>query len=138
MVLATNIVNNSVPSTASPTAIFTYGYRDSSGTLQTTTTIPNGNLPSVTLASIVSVTIQVLVDANLNETPAPVNLPDDRARRRTRRAADRRSGHEEAQAPDGSSLILLLVVMVVLAVLAATAVVVMAGHADRTSACAHG
>ena len=73
-VLATNVVNNSLPSTSSPTAVFTYGYRDTSGNFQAATTIPSASLPSITLASIISVNIRVMVDANLNHTPAAVDL----------------------------------------------------------------
>jgi type II secretory pathway pseudopilin PulG len=74
MVLATNVVNNSIPSTSSPTAVFTYGYRDSGGDFQVTTTIPSASAPTVTLASIISVNIRVLVDKNLNHKPATVDL----------------------------------------------------------------
>jgi hypothetical protein len=69
VVLATNVVNNSLPSTGSPTAVFTYGYRDGSGDFQSASTITTANL-----ATIVSVTIRVIVDKNLNHTPVPVDL----------------------------------------------------------------
>jgi Tfp pilus assembly protein PilW len=75
IVLANNVVNNSFPSTGAPTPVFAYGYRDSSNQFQTANTIPSASLPStITLASIVSVTIRVMVDANLNHTPLPVDL----------------------------------------------------------------
>ena len=68
--LADNVVNNSVPSTGSPTAVFTYGYRDTTnGPLLSATTITTANL-----AKIVSVNIRVIVDKNLNHLPAPVDL----------------------------------------------------------------
>ena len=74
LVLATNVVNNSLPSTTSPTAVFTYGYRDTSGDFQAATTIPSPSLPSITLASIISVNMRVMIDKNLNHTPLPVDL----------------------------------------------------------------
>ena len=70
MVLADNVVNNSIPSTGSPTAVFTYGYRDTAnGPFLSATTITTANL-----AKIVSVNIRVIVDKNLNHSPAPVDL----------------------------------------------------------------
>lgn len=67
--LASNVVNNSVPSTGAPTAVFTYGYRDSGGSFQTATTVASADL-----AKIISVSVRVMVDANLTRTPTPVDL----------------------------------------------------------------
>ena len=70
IVLADNVVNNSVPSTGSPTAVFTYGYRDTTnGPFLSATTITTANL-----AKIVSVNIRVIVDKNLNHLPVPIDL----------------------------------------------------------------
>jgi type II secretory pathway pseudopilin PulG len=75
IILASNVVNNSIPSTSSPTtAVFTYWYRDSNGILQPTPAVPNALHPEVTLASIVSVSVRLLVDTNLNHTPAAADL----------------------------------------------------------------
>jgi Tfp pilus assembly protein PilE len=69
IVLATNVVNTSVPSTASPTAVFTYGYRDGSGNFTTAT-----NMATADLAKIISVQIHVIVDANLARAPKYAEL----------------------------------------------------------------
>ncbi len=67
--LAQNVVNNSVadgsvtPATAY-TAIFTYGYLDAGGNFRTSDTVSGAGL-----ATIVSVQIHLLVDANLNSPP---------------------------------------------------------------------
>lgn len=73
MVLTANVANQSVPSTGSPTAIFTYGFLDA-GTIRTSPTIPTASYPTATLVSIISVNIRLIVDANLNHAPAPVDL----------------------------------------------------------------
>lgn len=69
MVLAKDVVNSSVPSTGSPTPIFTYGYRDVSGDYQTAASISSAQLDT-----IVSVHIHLIVDANLMRSPAPADL----------------------------------------------------------------
>ena len=69
IVLARNIVNTSLPSTGSPTPVFTYGYRDGSGDFMATTTIASADL-----AKIVSVQIHLIADANLSQAPAPADL----------------------------------------------------------------
>jgi prepilin-type N-terminal cleavage/methylation domain-containing protein len=69
MVLARNVVNTSVPSTGSPTAIFTYGYRDGSGNFTTATSMATADL-----AKIISVQIRLIVDANLSRTPTYADL----------------------------------------------------------------
>ena len=71
--LAQNVVNDSVangsvtPAT-STTAIFTYGYLDAGGNFKTADTVSGASL-----ASIVSVQIHLLVDANLNSPPRYAN-----------------------------------------------------------------
>lgn len=72
--LAQNVVNNSLANTnvtpnTSYTAIFTYGYLDANGNYQTTDTVP-----SASLASIISVQIQLIVDTNLNRPPKYADL----------------------------------------------------------------
>ncbi len=69
IVLARNVVNASLPSAGSPTAIFSYGYRDGSGDFTTATT-----MTSVDLGKIISVRIRLIVDENLAHTPAPADL----------------------------------------------------------------
>jgi prepilin-type N-terminal cleavage/methylation domain-containing protein len=74
IVLATNVVNNSIPNTAvtpntSYTAIFTYGYRDSNGNFTSADTIS-----TTKLTTIISVNIRLILDANLNHTPARTDL----------------------------------------------------------------
>ena len=74
IVLATNVVNNSIANTAvtpntSYTAIFTYGYRDSNGNFTSADTISAANL-----TSIISVNIRLIVDTNLNHTPTRADL----------------------------------------------------------------
>jgi hypothetical protein len=73
ILLARDVVNGSVadasttPAT-SYTAMFMYDYRDGSGDLLTADTIPTSDL-----GEIVAVRIRILVDNNLNHTPAPVD-----------------------------------------------------------------
>jgi hypothetical protein len=69
IVLARDVVNTSVPSTGSPTPVFTYGYRDGAGDFTAATTIASANL-----TKIVSVQIHLVVDANLSRAPAPADL----------------------------------------------------------------
>jgi prepilin-type N-terminal cleavage/methylation domain-containing protein len=69
IVLARDVVNTGVPSTGSPTPIFTYGYRDGSGDFTTATSIATADL-----ARIISVQIHLIVDANLARTPTPADL----------------------------------------------------------------
>ena len=69
IVLARSIVNNSVPSTGSPTAIFTYGYRDGSGDFTTAT-----SMASADMAKIISIQVHLIVDANLSRTPSYADL----------------------------------------------------------------
>lgn len=74
MVLASDVVNNSIANTkvspqTSYSAIFSYAYTDSSGDLTTADTIASGNL-----TKIISVRIHLIVDANLEHTPAPASL----------------------------------------------------------------
>jgi type II secretory pathway pseudopilin PulG len=73
MVLATNVVNASVPNnTVSPattyTAIFTYWYLTTSGFVRTDT-VPSGNL-----AAIAAVQVRLIVDANLQRPPVASDL----------------------------------------------------------------
>jgi prepilin-type N-terminal cleavage/methylation domain-containing protein len=68
-VLARNVVNTSVPSTGSPTPVFTYGYRDGSGTFTTAT-----SMATTDLSKIISVQIRLIVDANLSHTPTYADL----------------------------------------------------------------
>jgi prepilin-type N-terminal cleavage/methylation domain-containing protein len=69
IVLARDVVNASFPSAGSPTAVFTYGYRDGSGDFTTATTIGSADL-----SKIISVHIRLIVDANLAHSPAPADL----------------------------------------------------------------
>jgi prepilin-type N-terminal cleavage/methylation domain-containing protein len=69
MVLATNVVNNSIPSTGSPTAVFTYGYRTGGHLLWT-----DNSDDALDLNTIVAVRIRVIVDVNLAHTPSYVDL----------------------------------------------------------------
>ncbi len=69
MVLARNVVNTSVPSTESPTPVFTYGYRDGSGNFTTAT-----SMATAELSKIISVQIHLIVDANLSHTPSYAGL----------------------------------------------------------------
>jgi type II secretory pathway pseudopilin PulG len=69
IILARNVVNTSVPSTGSPTAIFTYGYRDGSGNFTTATSMATADL-----SKIISVQIHLIVDANLSRTPTYADL----------------------------------------------------------------
>jgi type II secretory pathway pseudopilin PulG len=69
IILARNVVNSSVPSTGSPTPIFTYGYRDGSGDFTTATSIATADL-----SKIISVQIRLIVDANLSHTPTYADL----------------------------------------------------------------
>jgi hypothetical protein len=66
MVLAKNVVNQSVPSTSSPTAIFTYGCRQGSAIVWTSS-------PS-DLTTIVAVKIRLITDINLAHTPKYIDL----------------------------------------------------------------
>lgn len=68
IVLASSVVNNSVPNT-SYSAIFSYGYRDGSGNFTTADTIANANL-----ATIISVQIHLIVDVNLKHAPVYADL----------------------------------------------------------------
>jgi prepilin-type N-terminal cleavage/methylation domain-containing protein len=81
IILARNIVNTSVPSTGSPTPLFTYGYRDGSGDFTTATSMATADL-----SKIISIQIRLLVDANLSHAPTyadfqttvrPRNAPQD-------------------------------------------------------------
>jgi hypothetical protein len=63
------VVNASFPSAGSPTAVFTYGYRDGSGDFTTATTIGSADL-----SKIISIHIRLIVDANLAHSPAPADL----------------------------------------------------------------
>jgi len=69
MVLARNVVNTSVPSTGSPTPVFTYGYRNGSGDFTTATSMATADL-----SKIISVQIRLIVDANLSHTPTYADL----------------------------------------------------------------
>jgi prepilin-type N-terminal cleavage/methylation domain-containing protein len=74
MILGTNIVNNSIQNTnVSPTttytAIFTYWYLAGSGALVRTDTVTGANL-----AQIVAVQVRIIVDANLQRRPLPVDI----------------------------------------------------------------
>jgi prepilin-type N-terminal cleavage/methylation domain-containing protein len=67
--LARDVVNASVPSVGSPTAIFSYGYRDGSGDFTTATTIGSADL-----TKIISVHIRLIVDVNLSSAPSAADL----------------------------------------------------------------
>jgi type II secretory pathway pseudopilin PulG len=74
VILARAVVNMSIPNThvtpnAAYTSIFTYGYRDGSGNFTTADTIASADL-----ATIISVQIHLLVDANLSHSPAYADL----------------------------------------------------------------
>jgi prepilin-type N-terminal cleavage/methylation domain-containing protein len=69
IVLAQNVVNTSVPSTGSPTALFTYGYRGGTGDYLTATSMATADL-----AKIISVQIHLIVDVNLARTPTYAEL----------------------------------------------------------------
>jgi prepilin-type N-terminal cleavage/methylation domain-containing protein len=69
IILARDVVNTSVPSTSSPSPLFTYGYRDGSGDFTTAATIATADLDE-----IISVQIHLIVDANLARTPTPADL----------------------------------------------------------------
>lgn len=69
IVLGRDVVNTSVPSAGSPTAVFAYGYRDGSGNFTTATTIATADLPK-----IISVQVHLIVDANLLHSPSPADL----------------------------------------------------------------
>ena len=68
MVIARYVVNKSIPSTASPTAIFTYGYRDTVSGQYLTSENP------VDLSQIISVQIRLITDVNLAHTPKYIDL----------------------------------------------------------------
>jgi prepilin-type N-terminal cleavage/methylation domain-containing protein len=73
IILARNVVNASIPNTAvtpttSYTAVFSYGYRDETG-FHTADSIA-----SAYLASIISVQIRLIVDANLSHDPSPIDV----------------------------------------------------------------
>lgn len=70
VVLAQNVVNNSVPSTSAPTAIFMYAYRDATGAVQWT----DNSAATLDLTKIISVRVRLIVDANLAHTPTYVDL----------------------------------------------------------------
>ena len=75
MVLATNVVNNSIANTnvspnTSYTAIFTFGYRDAGGNYLTT----DNSGSTLDLTKIISVQIRLIIDVNLSHTPNYVDL----------------------------------------------------------------
>jgi prepilin-type N-terminal cleavage/methylation domain-containing protein len=74
--LASDVVNNSIPnSSVTPqapyTAIFRYWYRDASGALSKADAIPGADLADT---QIVAVQVRLIVDANLNRAPSPIDL----------------------------------------------------------------
>jgi prepilin-type N-terminal cleavage/methylation domain-containing protein len=71
MIIARNVVNTYIPSTASPTAIFTYGYRDPNNGKYLTTDNTGGSLD---LSQIISVQIRLITDVNLSHTPKYIDL----------------------------------------------------------------
>lgn len=70
-VVAHNVVNTSIPSTASPTAIFTYGYRDTVSGQYLTTDNSDGTLD---LTTVISVQIRLITDVNLSHAPKYIDL----------------------------------------------------------------
>jgi prepilin-type N-terminal cleavage/methylation domain-containing protein len=73
IILARNVVNASMPNndvtpSATYTAVFTYGYRDGSG-FHTADTIA-----SAYLASVISVQVRLIIDANLDHSPSPIDV----------------------------------------------------------------
>jgi type II secretory pathway pseudopilin PulG len=70
-VLARNVVNKSIPSTSTPTAIFTYGYRDPDSGQYLTTDNADGSLD---LSQVISVQIRLITDINLAHTPKYIDL----------------------------------------------------------------
>jgi len=75
VVLAKNVVNNSIPNTTvtpntSYTAIFTYGYRDAGGNYLTT----DNSSASLDLTKIISIQIRLIIDVNLAHTPKYIDL----------------------------------------------------------------
>lgn len=74
ILLASNVIDASTPDTSvSPstptTAVFTYGYLDANGALQTAT-----SLTSTQLAAIVSVRVHLVVAASASRTTSPADL----------------------------------------------------------------
>lgn len=73
IILASNVVNAGIPNTAvtpntTYTAIFTYGYRDGSG-FHTADTIAGADL-----ATVISVQVRLIIDANLDHAPSPIDV----------------------------------------------------------------
>lgn len=70
ILVASNVANGMVPSTSTPTAVFTYTYRDSSGAAHTTTSVTDPEH----LKSIIGVQIRVITDVNPTKTPTYFDL----------------------------------------------------------------
>lgn len=73
IILARNVVNASIPNNdvtpnTTYTAVFTYGYRDSSG-FHTADTIASADL-----AKVISVQVRLIIDANLHHAPSPIDV----------------------------------------------------------------
>jgi prepilin-type N-terminal cleavage/methylation domain-containing protein len=73
IILARNVVNASIPNhdvtpSTTYTAVFTYGYRDASG-FHTADAIASGYL-----ASVISVQVRLIIDANLAHAPSPIDV----------------------------------------------------------------
>jgi prepilin-type N-terminal cleavage/methylation domain-containing protein len=68
-ILAKNVVNSSIPSTSSPTAIFTYGYRQGGVVLWT-----DNSDSTLDVMSIVAVRIRLITDVNSARAPAYIDL----------------------------------------------------------------
>jgi type II secretory pathway pseudopilin PulG len=73
IILARNVVNVSIPNNhvtpnTTYTAIFTYGYRDGTG-FHTADTIA-----SAELSEIISIQVRLIIDANLNHSPSPIDV----------------------------------------------------------------
>jgi len=69
VVLASNVVNSSL---STPIPIFTYFFRDASLAYTHTNSLTSAGLPSWT--TLVSVQVEIVVDANLSHTPTYVDL----------------------------------------------------------------
>jgi type II secretory pathway pseudopilin PulG len=70
MVLADNVVNNSIPSTSAPTPIFMYAYRDGTGAVLWT----DNSAGTLDLTKVISVRVRLIVDANLAHSPTYTDL----------------------------------------------------------------
>jgi prepilin-type N-terminal cleavage/methylation domain-containing protein len=71
IILARNVVNSSVPSTGSPTAVFSYGYRpNASSPIEWTDNLDS----SLDLTKIWAVRVRLIIDANLKRAPRAIDV----------------------------------------------------------------